>query len=49
MSPGEAGSCLAIPGFALLFVITGSMSYFGNKLVARFFKRASKQGKACGD
>ena len=39
---GEAGSCLALPGFVLLFLITASMSYFGNRLVARLLKRTSR-------
>ena len=39
---GEAGACLAIPGFVLLFLITGSISYFGNKLIARWLKRSPK-------
>jgi hypothetical protein len=39
---GAAGTCVAVPGFVLLFLITGSMSYFGNKLIARLLKRTVK-------
>jgi len=37
---GEVGICVTLPGLALLFVITGAISFFANRLFTRMLTRS---------
>jgi hypothetical protein len=39
---GEAGSCLAIPGFCSLFLVTFGLSFLVNKLLRKWLINSGK-------